>query len=320
MLRVSRWYGRKGVAVSVLGGIDVALWDIAGKTAGLPVWKLLGASAPTVPAYASALLWSDPERLADEARSLCRRGFNRIKMRLGQDEDYDTRAVEAVRKAVGSDIGLMVDCSMRYTLADARAMEPVFREASVFWWEEPFEPDNIASYAALQAETSIALACGENEFGLHGFQHLLDHRAVRIVQPDVSRSGGITEAQRIAAAAADHSARVATHTWSDAIAVIANAHLVASLENGLTVEVDQTGSPFVDDLLEQPLEVANGMLTLSEEPGLGIVIRADIVDQYRLDRADIPSGNYSDMLFGDFPATPKHPWTRARSVAHLAEQ
>jgi L-alanine-DL-glutamate epimerase-like enolase superfamily enzyme len=310
MYRLTRWFGRKGAVMSVLGGLDVALWDLRGKTLGKPVWQLLGAEAGRVPAYASALLWKDDiAALAAEAAALTSKGFTRVKMRLGRNEDYDTSAVLAVRAAVGPDRDVIVDSSMRYTVEQAMRMEPVLREAGVFWWEEPFQPEDLQSYAALRMKTEIPLAAGENEFGLQGFQELIERRAIDIVQPDVSRSGGITEVRRIGAAADAAGLRVATHTWSDSVAVIANAHALASMPNRITVELDRTNNSLIDGLLLEPLRVTNGMLELGTRPGLGIEL--DEVSISRLGMSDSerpPDGNYSDMAFGQGTIVPAPPW------------
>ncbi|MCC7418855.1 MAG: mandelate racemase/muconate lactonizing enzyme family protein [Planctomycetaceae bacterium] len=299
MYRLTRWYGRKGAAMSALGGIDTACWDLKGQAAGKPVWKLLGGSTPSCPAYASALLWKTPAELGEEAGTLIEKGFRRVKMRLGRGDDYDRPAVLAVRKAIGANNDVMCDGSMRYSLDAARELGKFLAEQRVFWFEEPFEPEAIDDYAALRGTIGIPLAAGENEFGLQGFRELLRAKAVDIVQPDVCRCGGLTEAKRTADLAREFGARVAPHTWSDAATVLANAHLVGSIDHGVTVEVDQTGNPFIEELLEEPLRVVDGRLQLSDAPGLGIRLKQSTLDRYRLSDPDtLPDGSYSDMVFG----------------------
>lgn len=299
MYRLTRWYGRKGAAMTALGAIDTACWDLRGKKFGKPVWSLLGGTKPSCPAYASALLWKSPEELATEAAELIGRGFRRVKMRLGYGGETDRAAVAAVRKAIGPDCDVMCDGSMRYSLADAEVLARVLEEFNVFWFEEPFEPEEIDGYAALRKKVNVPLAAGENEFGLQGFRELIRADAVDIVQPDVSRCGGITEAHRVAQLALSSGLRVAPHTWSDAVAVVANAHLVAANSNGVTVEVDQTGNPFIEKLLVEPLSIRDGQLSLSNAPGLGIELNESVVNRYRLDNPlQIPDGLYSDMAFG----------------------
>ncbi len=299
MYRLTRWYGRKGVAMSAIGAIDTACWDLRGKSLGQPVWALLGGQQPTCPAYASALLWKEPAALAEEAAMLVARGFRRVKMRLGYGGDVDRAAVRAVRGAIGPQCDLMCDGSMRYALNTAESLAEYLADNKVFWFEEPFEPEDIDSYVTLRSRVSVPLAAGENEFGLQGFRELIRAGALDIVQPDASRCGGITEAKRVAELAHTAGLRVAPHSWSDAVAIMANAHVVAALPNGITVEVDQTGNPFVEELLVVPLDVRDGQLSLSRAPGLGIELNNAALQRYRVqDPLRIAEGSYSDMIFG----------------------
>lgn len=299
MYRITRWYGRKGAAMSALGGIDTACWDLRGKSAGKPVWQLLGGTRETCPAYASALLWNDVPALADEAATLIGRGYRRVKMRLGRGEDYDRSAVAAVRKAIGPSNDVMCDGSMRYGLEAARSLGKFLGEQGVFWFEEPFEPEDIDSFRALRGTVPVRLAAGENEFGLQGFRELIRAGALDIVQPDACRCGGISEVKKVADMARAENLGVATHSWSDAVAIVANAHVVSAVENGITVEVDQTGNPFVEELLVEPLRIENGELRLSGAPGLGVELNEAVVNRYRMpDPLHVPDGSYSDMVFG----------------------
>jgi len=305
----TRWFGRKGAAMTALGAIDIALWDLRGKSQGKPIWQLLGGSEPSCPAYASALLWNTPDGLAAEATRHLERGFRRMKMRLGRDEDYDTEAVAAVRKAIGPNHDLMCDASMRYHLALARRIGRVLADQRVFWFEEPFPPEDLDSFAALRGTVRVPVAAGENEFGVQGFRELIERRAVDIVQADASRCGGITELCRVADMAHKGGLKLAPHSWSDAVAIIANSQVVAATPHALTVEVDQTGNPFVDELLVEPLLIKDGRLQLSHQPGLGIELNRATVEKYRLDNPlAIPDGRYSDMVFGQTDNKPAGPY------------
>jgi len=298
MYHVTRWYGRKGAAVSALGALDTAFWDLRGKNQGKPVWSLLGGDRTTCPAYASALLWSDVPDLEQEALRHRQRGFRRAKMRLGRGPELDIAAVRAVHGVLGNG-NVLVDGSMRYDVDTARQLAEVLAKCKVLWFEEPFEPEDIDSYSALRDNCPVPVAAGENEFGFQGFRELIRAGAVDIVQPDASRCGGISEVRRVAELAKTAGLRVAPHTWSDAVTITANAHVVASIDHGLTVEMDQTGNPFVEQLLVEPLEVRDGELTLNSAPGLGIELNESIIERYRLaDPLEIPDGLYSDMIFG----------------------
>jgi D-galactarolactone cycloisomerase len=310
MYELTRWYGRKGAAMATLGGIDVALWDIRGKAEGQPVYRLLGGSDPEVAAYGSGLFWTDDlGEITEQVTRYRADGFTSVKMRLGKDPEYDRRAVATVRQALGEQGRILVDGSHRYDVAGARKLAKDLSPLGVGWFEEPFPPEDLDKYVALRSDCALPLAAGENEFGMQGFRELARVGAVDIMQADASRAGGITEVARVANLAADLGLRFAPHTWSDAIAVTANAHLVAAAPTGLTVEVDRTGNPFIDDLLDEPLTVADGKLRLSDRPGLGITLNEDVVDRLALAPDQwLPDGNYSDLIFGaDPPATPASP-------------
>lgn len=309
MYGVTRWYGRKGVTISAIGGIDTALWDLKGQSEGKPVWKLLGGEKGECPAYASGLLWKEIDGLAEEAKGHIDAGFTRVKMRLARSEAWDREAVTAVREAIGPDHDVIVDASMRYNVELARRMGKFLEEKGVFWYEEPFAPEDIDSFVALQGTVGIPVSAGENEFGLQGFRELIRAKAVNIVQPDASRCGGISEVFKVAKLAEENDLRVATHTWSDAVAVTANAHVISAIPNGITVEIDRTGTPFVEELLLDPLDVVDGQLKLSDRPGLGIELDMAVVERLKMaDPLKIPDGSYSDMMFGKAFEPPSLPY------------
>jgi L-alanine-DL-glutamate epimerase-like enolase superfamily enzyme len=296
--------------MSALGALDVAFWDLRGKALRKPVWRLLGGEKAWCPAYASALLWKENvSELADEAGRHLSRGFRRMKMRMGKSEEYDTSAVRAVRKAIGPKPDVMADAGMRYHVKLARRVGKVLKACRAFWFEEPFTPEDIDSYSALRGKVGVPVAAGENEFGAQGFRELIRAKAVDIVQPDASRCGGISEVWRVAKMAQQAGLRFAPHTWSDAVAIVANAHVVAAMPNGITVEVDQTGNPFIERLLVEPIEIKDGRLTLSNAPGLGVGLDKKVVEQFRMAAPlRVPDGTYSDMVFGKEYWTPAGPY------------
>jgi D-galactarolactone cycloisomerase len=299
MYELTRWYGRKGAAMSALGGVDIALWDLRGKSAGKPLYELLGGDRNRVPAYASGLFWTDDvNELSKEAAHHVANGFQRVKMRLGRDPDYDLAAVDAARRGAGQRNDVIVDGSHRYSPERAEWMGKELAARDVFWFEEPFPPEELDAYVALRPRVEVPLAAGENDFGVQGFRELIRADAVDIVQPDCCRAGGITECLRIGRMAEEADLQVGTHTWSDAVALMANAHLVAALPNGLTVEVDQTGNPFIDELLAEPLRIEDGLLALGG-PGLGVELDERVVERLTASYGDsMKDGNYSDLIFG----------------------
>jgi L-alanine-DL-glutamate epimerase-like enolase superfamily enzyme len=296
----TRWSGRKGAAMVALGGIDQALWDLRGQAEGKPVWKLLGGQTSKCPAYASGMLYGNtPEQTAEIAGQMVAKGFRRVKMRIGYSWEHDVAAVRAVRSSIGKDIDLMCDGTWRFDLESARRMARELVANRVFWFEEPFEADDLDSYVALRGTVGLPLATGENEFGFEGFREIIRIAAVDIVQPDASRCGGISEVLKTANLARTAGLRFAPHSWCDPVAVISNAHVVASQENGITVEIDQTGNRFIEELLGHPLTVKDGLLDLGNRPGLGIELDPAALKRFRVaSPADIPIGNHCDIILG----------------------
>ena len=297
---LTRWYGRKGAALTAIGGIDIALWDLKGKAAKTPLWRLLGGKRGRALAYASGMFWHDDVReLEREAARHRQRGFHRVKMRLGRSWDYDTEAFKAAVRGVGKDGLVHVDGSHRYEEETAVRFGAILADAGAAWFEEPFPPEDIDRYISLRRRLKVPLAAGENEFGVQGFRELLRAGAIDIVQADACRTGGISEVLRVARMAGDLGLRVAPHTWSDAVALIANAHVVAAIPNGLTVEVDQTGNPFIEELLSEPLRLEDGYLQLGDAPGLGISLDPAALARLSVPRGvTVADGNYSDLIFG----------------------
>ena len=189
MYGLTRWYGRKGVALSALGGIDIALWDLRGKALGMPLYRLLGGKRNTVPAYASGLFWhDDPKELHAETRRHLQRGFRRVKMRLGRSREYDAAALDAVSTGLDAGSQLIVDGSHRYSMESAEEMGGQLAEHDAYWFEEPFPPEDLHSYVELRRRISVPLAMGENDFGYQGFREMLLAGAVDIAQPDACRA------------------------------------------------------------------------------------------------------------------------------------
>jgi L-alanine-DL-glutamate epimerase-like enolase superfamily enzyme len=198
---------------------------------------------------------------------------------------------------------------MRYHVELAQRIGRVLEANKVFWYEEPFQPEDLDSYVALRGTVGVPVAAGENEFTAGGFDELIRNRAVDIVQPDASRCGGVSEVWKVAKMARDAGLNFAPHTWSDAVAVIANAHVVAAMDNGVTVEIDQTGNPFIEQLLVEPLTIEDGQLTLSDRPGLGVELDMAAVERLRVaDPLTVPDGRYSDLVFGKDYLTPAGPY------------
>jgi L-alanine-DL-glutamate epimerase-like enolase superfamily enzyme len=213
-------HGLGAGAALALSGIDMALWDIRGKAAKMPLYELLGGTRRRLPAYAGgiALGYQPKESLADEAQSYIARGYKALKLRLGDSAQVDAERALHVRKVLGDGVDILSDANTAYTIADARRVLPVLAEIRAGWLEEPFACNDFASYReAAKITPLVPLAAGENHYTRYEFATLLEDGHVQFVQPDLSKTGGVTESMRIAAMASAQKLTVNPHTSATAI-------------------------------------------------------------------------------------------------------
>ncbi len=271
--------------------LDLALWDLAGKIAGQPVWKLLGGRSTSVPAYASTAALREPEAMADVAERMLLRGFRAMKVRFHRgDWRDDIRALEAVRDRVGGRMELMVDCNQGWrmsfddappwTLKDAFAVAQELSRLGVYWMEEPLHRGDRRGMAELRRMTGVRIAGGEMTRELYEFRDLIEDRALDVLQPDAALVGGITGLSRIAAQAEAAGLSFTPHTWTNGIGVMANLHLTAGVAAAPFIEFPfdpPDWSPGRRDfMLAEPLDVsADGLLVPPETPGLGLTLDED---------------------------------------------
>jgi D-galactarolactone cycloisomerase len=278
--RVLANHGICAGCVCAMSGIDMALWDIRGKAAGLPLYRLLGGSARPVPAYAGgfALGYAEPAALADEALDCVARGYRALKLRLGDTLPRDTERTVAMRAAVGGDVALLADANARYTVADVRASMPVLTEAGVGWLEEPFPPYRAREWRAAARIARLPLAAGENSYTRYDFQRLIDDGHVSVLQPDLSRCGGVTEALRIAALASAAGLPVCTHGCHTGLNMAASVHFLASIEGAWYFEGDGSqDNPLRSRLCSASYELGpEGSVSPLAGPGLGV----DVDEQF----------------------------------------
>ena len=204
-----------GAATAIgMSGIDMALWDIRGKATGWPLYRLLGGASRPIRAYAGgiSLGFQEPSALVDEARGLVELGYKALKLRLGDSPARDIERLAAIRKHLGNDITILVDANTGYTLSDARKVMPQLETYGVEWLEEPFPAHDYRSYRAAATFSRTPLAAGENHYTRFEFSRLIDDGVVRILQPDLSKTGGLTEGLRIAATASTWKLSVHPHT------------------------------------------------------------------------------------------------------------
>lgn len=269
-------HGMGAGAAIALSGIDMALWDIRGKAAGWPLYRLLGGGPRPVPAYAGgvSLGWQEPAALVEEARALVEAGYRALKLRVGDTPARDLARVAAVRRAFGDDLVILTDANTGYTVADARRAMPGLEAHGVGWLEEPFPAHDHRSYAQAAAFARVPLAAGENHYTRFEFTRLIEDRAVTILQPDLSKTGGITEALRIAALASAWKLPIHPHTSMTGLNMAASIHFLAAIDNAGYFEADVSrGNLFRDALGSAPYRLdADGCVRPLEAPGLGIEI------------------------------------------------
>jgi D-galactarolactone cycloisomerase len=281
--RVLANHGTCAACVCAMSGIDMALWDIRGKALGLPLCRLLGGSPRPVPAYAGgfALGYADPAALAEEALAQVALGYRAVKLRLGDSQRNDAERTRAMRDAVGPDVALLADANCRYSVEDVRAMLPVLADAKVGWLEEPFPPyaDRSWRAAAAIAAPVIPLAAGENCYTRYDFQRLADAGCVSIMQPDLSRCGGVTEAMRIAALASAAGLPVCTHGCHTGLNFAASVHFLASVAGARYFEADGSAdNPLRTVACSASYELAaDGTVSPLAGPGLGVEVDEDFI-------------------------------------------
>ena len=285
MFAASYQYGRDAAALHVISAIDMALWDIAGKATGLSVCELLGGRyADRVEVYASEEMPETPEdvvRVAEQSRLA---GIPALKLGwgpLGGDVGRDVELLAAAREVLGSEARLMVDGGMAYTLKSARDFCQRTESLDLFWFEEPFGPEDIRSYRRLSDAVNVRIACGEAHSTLRPFQTLIEEGHVDVLQPDIGRCGGFTVATNIAALARVHNVEVAPHCFSSDVLLAASLHFAASLPGQRFLEYPIGAYTRTRSITKEPLRPIDGWLSLPDGPGLGIELDDDEIERRR---------------------------------------
>lgn len=269
-------HGMGAGTVIAMSGIDMALWDLRGKAAGLPLCQLLGGDFKDLPAYAGGLsLGFQPEmQLVEEASGLVEQGYRALKLRLGDTPANDLARVQAVREALGSEVEILTDVNAAYDLAQVAALIPGLDEYGVGWLEEPFPPFDEYNYKRAAAIGRTPLAAGENHYTRFDFARLLEQEIVTVLQPDLSKAGGITEVLRIAAMASVRRLSINPHTSMSGLNMAASLHLLSAIENPGLFEADVSCSNlFRTALTSEPYSLdANGKVQAPKGPGLGVEV------------------------------------------------
>jgi len=298
-----RDHGQKGMPLQSLSGVDIALWDIAGKVSGMPLYQLIGgAHRNRIDVYGYGMMLR-PEsadslvsRFTDEAAAIKEMGFKATKMKVGLGPKDDVRLIEAVRQGVGEDYRFMVDANHAYTTHDAFYVGRAMEDFNPYWFEEPVAPEDLEGYRELRNGLNVHISGGEAEFNRWGWRALLESRGLDIAQPEVCALGGISEYLRVLALCHAHFTPVVNHVWGSAVAVATNMHLLAAmppLPGGLhpwepMLEFDTTHNVFRDELLTVPLDIqrqvaaSNGTVGLPEGPGIGVTPDLDFIQKFSL--------------------------------------
>jgi L-alanine-DL-glutamate epimerase-like enolase superfamily enzyme len=274
--------GRRGITMSALSGIDIALWDLLSQSLGQPLWRLLGGRCrDRVPAYASGG-WAPVGAIGKQLLQYVERGHRAVKMRVGlQDKSVDDSAarVREVRETLGPEVGIMVDAHGTWSVRDAQRFARKIEDCDLGWLEEPVSSENLTGQAEVRASTDIPIAAGESEQTRFAFRDMIAARAVDVCQPDVAIAGGITETQRIAALAAAHDLTVAPHLWGSAILFAAGLHLAISTPCVNLLEFSRGHNPLLNDLVEEAVALEDGHVLAPTGPGLGLTLRRDFVER-----------------------------------------
>ncbi len=274
--------GRRGVTTRMISGIDIALWDLKGKVANLPVYKLLGGFTDRVDTYIAGGYYEEGKglkELAEEMEQNVELGATAVKIKVGAvpiNEDVDR--VRVCREAIGPDVRLMVDANNAYRHYQAIEFARKAEKYDLFWFEEPVEPDDYLGQAEITRATTVPIAAGENEYTRYGFRDMINHRAVDILQPDALILGGITEFMKVVALAQANDLDIAPHGSQEV-----HIHLVAAISNGLILEYYRdTVNPMYGKVWEHELEFKDGKVHAPDRPGLGLEPKWDTLEEFRV--------------------------------------
>ncbi|MEM4206334.1 MAG: mandelate racemase/muconate lactonizing enzyme family protein [Nitrososphaerota archaeon] len=285
------WYGRAGVSIYALSGIDVALWDICGKALGVPIYTLLGGKfRDKIPVYASLLFdMDDPEGTARMGKEYVKQGYKAVKYgwgktrerAFGMNPDKDEEMIRTIREVLGPQIQIMVDVGRFVNLTPAQAIKLAKRleKYNIFWLEEPLPPEDVIGYKLLSNTVDVYIAAGESEYNIQGFKEYITKRAVDIIQPDVTKAGGLTIVRKIVDLCEAWNLLMVPHGFSSVVNVAANLQLVASMPRAFILEYRRTPSPLISRLAKKPLVYEDGHLKIPSEPGLGIEIDYSVVEE-----------------------------------------
>lgn len=284
LLPLARQWGAPGPVMQAISAVDIALWDRLGRVSGQSVAQALGTRlAGQVPVYASSL---GPSGVTEQA-GVCRAaGHTAVKVKVGFGRDTDARILAEARESLGPDIVLYADANQAWTVDEAVAAASMLAEFGVSWIEEPVVGNQLADLEELHRRTDMAIATGENVYGIDEFASYVDSPAISVLQPDVAKTGGLTECRAICERAQERGKPVLPHLYGGAVAYAATLQLAASASAVTAVEYDVRENPLRDPLLRNPPRPESGTVRIPEGPGLGVELNSDTVRAYQEDKRE----------------------------------
>lgn len=287
MYKLGANWGRRGIAMGVISGIENALWDLKGKALGVPVHSLLGGKyRKTIKAYASGGMEQPLDSLVKEVAGYLEQGFKTVKIRGGYDKKRDVLKIKTLRETLGYEFDLALDCGQGYVPQAWSAKEAIgvvkaLEEYQLMFVEEPCKTDELDVYRKVhEASGTVPIAGGENGCSIYEFKQLVDNNCLDIIQPDVTHAGGICEVKKAAEYAALQGITVAPHVFRTGASFAAHLHLLSAIPNALICEYQQIANPLREELLNAPLQMVDGELVIPDEPGLGIHLTDEIIAKY----------------------------------------
>jgi len=277
--RALEYAGVQGIAQFAIAAADIAIWDILGKAAGMPVYKMIGANADRMPVY-NMCGWyyendNDLSQFKRQIADACDEGFHAVKIKVGRDSlDDDIRRIEAARQIAGKDRPIMVDANQKFNVNEAIRRGKIYQQMGCYWFEEPIVPYDHAGYAKVADELDIRIATGENEYTKFSCMDLISRHGVDVIQPDNRRAGGLTEWMEIGAIADGFGLELASHGGGPT-----NLHMLLAMPNAIYME---TGSLKGEGSSVERLRMADGAVLAPETPGMGSEMRPDYIKKFRV--------------------------------------
>ncbi|WP_339433892.1 mandelate racemase/muconate lactonizing enzyme family protein [Pseudomonas sp. EA_65y_Pfl2_P78] len=287
MVRGSEYVGRRGAAIHAISALDIALWDIAGQHYGVPVHTLLGGKhRDRIAAYGTFI--PKPDEIANRhiVRELMAQGLKSIKLGgggFGEDLSADKALLKVIREEIGGDVKLQIDLVGRWrNYANALTQCDALRDFNLNWIEEPLPSDDSEGLLRLSQQCGIRVSGGEGLATRHEFKAFLAETRPAIVQPDITRCGGISEMRHIEELARQYGAQLVPHGFSTGILLAATVHFMAASEAGELIEYSQSDSPLFRDLVKNLIPLQNGYVRVPDKPGLGVELDEEVIDRYRV--------------------------------------